>query len=315
MGAQREYTRFCECPRGVRLSQRSAPDPSRLEELKAEYCILKRQWAKECYEKGNPGDDLMTPLSFLQAQIKDAEYGIQPFERDFHECPTCNGRGNYWHCPCGTHGNLTSCRKCFGTGRAKETWLLTYKQPAERPGWPESMQLWLTNTCADDHKYMSSGAVWTGYTPEEWTPNRKGSWDVYFQPKRLWDATAPHCWLYLKNWDYKRTSVTLRHPGNEPQRESSSQWQWKGIPLPFPVNITFTSKADIQRELALRKVFRSNCPGLRRCSENLNLPTDMTGWFADSNLARLSDAELVDLLNAPVPRHITKSLTSGLLKQ
>merc|ERR1711964_265471 len=48
--------------------------------------------------------------------------------------------------------------------------------------------------------------------------------------------------------------------------------------LPFQVNITFTSEADvqrdIQRELALRKVFRTHCPGLPRI--------DMYGWLAEN---------------------------------
>merc|ERR1711964_494742 len=66
--------------------------------------------------------------------------------------------------------------------------------------------------------------------------------------------------------DHPEGHVHLFHDGSEFPIAKSSQWydveRGQNEPFPFPINITFTSEADVQRELALRKVFRTHCPGL-----------------------------------------------------
>merc|ERR1711964_313937 len=58
----------------------------------------------------------------------------------------------------------------------------------------------------------------------------------------------------------------------------SSEWRlWLYLPktkvVLSTIDITFTSEADVQRELALRKVFRTHCHELPL--------TDMFGWLGD----------------------------------
>merc|ERR1712000_601516 len=89
-------------------------------------------------------------------------------------------------------------------------------------------------------------------------------------------------------------NIRLYHPGRGFPSAESSQWhKWWMVDdtrpenfnsrsaFPFPINITFTPEADvraqqdlIRRELTLREVFRTRCPGLPRI--------DTHGWLAES---------------------------------
>merc|ERR1711964_77457 len=68
----------------------------------------------------------------------------------------------------------------------------------------------------------------------------------------------------------------LNYRGELPS-SGSSEWYhecagaWETRPI--PIDITFTSEADAQPELALRKVCRTHCHGLPRI--------DMFGWLVD----------------------------------